>query len=135
MPLSTPLRRVSIFLEGLRVSLVVGATWDLSLAAVLLVAPAAAAARLGAPSPGASWFLPFAAVLLAGHAMTSLLAVTDPISYRGNAVAAGIVRLARSGALAAMAVGHPDLSGLLPLVAVDGLLGLVHLVGWWRGLR
>lgn len=133
MPFSTPLRRVSIYLEGLRVSLVVGALWDVALAALLVFLPALSNDAIAVATP--LWVRVFAAALLLGSCGQSLLAFADPISYRGLAPLTAFVRGGRAAAAGTAAWGTTGVGILGAVAVVDGTLAAAHAMGWWRSLR
>jgi hypothetical protein len=119
------------FLRLLRISLVAGAIYDAAFAALMLLRPDLPARWLDLPLPGEAFYLWVLAVVLAMLAALYLAAAQDPRRYSAIIAVAIIGRLAGSLALLLAALPRPDLAGLYPLAAVDGVLGLSHALCWW----
>ena len=122
------------YLRLLRVSLVLGALYDLGFAAAMVAAPQLPARLLSLPMPNERFFLWILAVLLSMLAALYLVAAEDPRRYSAVVVVAALGRCAGAAAFALAARGRPDLDGLWTLAAADLGFGLVH--GWlWMRQR
>ena len=118
------------YLRLLRISLVVGALYDLGFAARRVLAPQLPARILQLPLPGERFYLSILAVLLTMLALLYLVAAEDPRRYSAVVVVAALGRCAGAVAFGASAFGRPDLGGLWPLAGVDLAFGLVHAFLW-----
>lgn len=114
----------------LRLSLIVGAFYDLVFALLMVLAPRLPARLLDLPLPGAPFYLWVMAVLLLMLAAIYVLTAWDPICYRGAIVVAIVGRLLGGVTLAFGAV-HLALPGLWVLALADLAFGLVHATCWW----
>jgi hypothetical protein len=117
------------YLRLLRVSLVLGALYDLGFAALMVLAPQVPARLLALPLPE-RFYLWLLAVLLSMLAVLYLVAAEDPRRYSAVVVVASIGRCAGAVALGLGALQRPELGGLWPLAAADLAFGLVHGVLW-----
>lgn len=115
---------------SLRLSLAVGATYDLVFAALMLVAPAWLSATFALPLPGADFYLWLLAVLLAMLASAYLLACRDPRRYGGVIDVAIVGRALGALVFGAAAWRDPTLAGLWAVAAVDLGISLWHAVSW-----
>lgn len=133
MPLAARFTRRFLFLRLLRLSLVLGALWDLAFAAAMLLAPELPARllRLPLPGPGAEFYLAVLAVLLAMLAALYLIAAHDPRRYSGVVAVTVAGRTAGGVVLVLAASGGADLGGLYPLAAADLFFGLSAGLCWW----
>lgn len=130
MSVSAHFARRFRFLTLLRVSLVLGALWDVAFALLLGFAPEASARVFGLPLPPlpeGAFYLWVLGVLLLMLAALYVLAARDPRRYSGILAVAiggrllgGLVLL-----LAARRVG-----GLYPMAAADLLFGASHAAFW-----
>lgn len=122
------------FLALLRVSLVLGAAYDLAFAAAMLAAPELPARLLALPLPRERFYLWLIATFLLMLALLYLKAAGDPRRY--SAVIAVAIAGRSLGALvfAVAAHGRPELGGLYPLAVADGLFAGAHAV-FWQPLR
>ncbi len=119
------------FLRLLRLTLVVGALYDLAFAAVMAFAPEIPARILALPTPGEDFYLWLMAVFLCMLAAFYFLAAYDPVSYRGN-IAVGILgRLAGGSVFLLARVGRPDLDGLFLIAAGDLIFAVLTACFWW----
>jgi len=134
MPRTVSLARRSTLWRWLRVSLFVGALYDLTLSAALLLEPGHLLAWLAVPPPAEAFYLSLIAVFLGGLGACVLLAASDIRRYFDLVAILVAVRLGACGALAWFAWREPRLAGLLVLAAVDAGLALFH-AGPWRILR
>lgn len=125
----SPLLRRGQWLRLLRLSLFVGALYDIALAAQLLFAPEVAEKLLRVPRPGEDFYLWLLAVLLGMLAAFYLLAAFDPISYRGNVVVA-IAGRAVAGLVLVQAARKTGFAGLYVLAAGDLLFAAAHGLFW-----
>lgn len=116
-------------LAALRLSLIVGAFYDLVFALLMILAPRLPARLLDLPLPGAPFYLWIMAVLLLMLAAIYVLTAWDPISYRGIIMIAIAGRLMGGVALAYGAI-HLGLPGLWALALGDFAFGLVHAACW-----
>lgn len=123
----TRLPRYSLYLRLLRLSLVVGAAYDVVLAAGIAFAPDFVARLLRVPLPGAAFYLWLLAFLLVTIAAFYLLAAYDPASYRGNILVAIGARTAAAVLLAA-AGRSAGLPGLYVAAAGDFVFAVAHTV-------
>ena len=117
------------YLRLLRVSLVLGALYDLGFAALMVAAPQVPARLFALPLPE-RFYLWLTAVLLSMLAVLYLVAAEDPRRYSAVVVVAAIGRCAGAAAFALAALGRPDLAGLWPLAAADLAFGVVHGALW-----
>lgn len=118
------------FLRLLRLSLVLGALYELALAAVLLAAPALMETSLGLPVPAERFFLRLLAVLLTMAGALFLFAARDPRRLSAVILVAIFGRLASAAALAGSALGNPELGSLFALAAVELAFGVLHAIFW-----
>ena len=118
------------YLRLLRVSLVLGALYDLGFAALMVLAPQVPSRLLSLPMPGERFYLWLLAVLLAMLGVLYLVAAEDPRRYSAVVLVAALGRCAGAAAMALAALGRPDLAGLWPLAAADLAFGLVHGFLW-----
>lgn len=121
----TRLPRYSLYLRLLRLSLVLGAAYDLVLAAGMAFTPDLVARLLRVPPPGAAFYLWLFAFFLATLAAFYLLAAYDPASYRGNILVAIAARTAAAALLAAAAF-REGLPGLYAAAAGDLVFAVAH---------
>lgn len=128
--MTSSLPRRGLLLRLLRLSLLVGALYDLALAAHLVLAPEVAERLLRVPRPGEDFYLWLLAVLLAMLAAFYLLAAFDPISYRGNVMVA-IAGRGAAGLVLALAARKAGLAGLYVLAAGDLAFAAAHGLLWW----
>ncbi len=127
-----PHPRHATFLRLLRISLIVGALYDILFAVLMVVAPRLPEHLLGLPQPGERYYLWLIAILLTMLAACYLLAAYDPVSYRGNIVIAIFGRaLGGVALLFATLNGRPELIGLVPLGVADLTFAALHAVFWW----
>lgn len=119
------------FLRLLQLSLVAGALYDAGFALLMVARPELPAGWLALPLPGERFYLWILALLLAMLAALYLEAARDPRRYSAVIAVAIGGRLLGSAVFLAAALRRPDLSGLLPLSAVDGAFGLCHAALWW----
>ncbi len=135
--MSPPSSRASNCLSVLRISLRIGALYDLVFAALLLLAPDVPARLLSVPRPSEDFYLWLIAVMSVMLGMVYLLAAYDPMAYAGNVLVAIGARGALAAALTAAALRGSGLDGLYLLAAVDLSFAAVHGVCWWliRNLR
>ena len=117
------------YLRLLRVSLVLGALYDLGFAAMMVLAPQVPARLFALPLPE-RFYLWLLAVLLSMLAVLYLVAAEDPRRYSAVVVVASLGRCAGAVALGLGALGGPDLGGLWPLAAADLAFGVVHGALW-----
>jgi hypothetical protein len=117
------------FLELLRLSLFLGALYDLAFALLMVAAPGVPSRLLDLPLPGEAFYLWILATLLTMLAALYLIAARDTRRYSGivavaigGRLAGGLVFL-----LAALLHGH---GGLYPLAAADLAFGLIHAALW-----
>ena len=124
------LPRTSIYFRALRISLTVGAVYDILLAAAMAFAPALLGSVLGVPTPSTpyGWVL---AVVLTMLGAFYALAAYDPVAYRGNVLVAIAGRAAAGAVLLATAATYDDLGGFALPGLVDLLFAVVHAVCWW----
>lgn len=115
----------------LRLSLVLGAFWDIAFAVLLAAAPEAVARRLDLPLPplpeGAFYLWIFAVVLLMLAALY-LIAARDTRRYSGIVAVAIGGRLL--GGLVLLAAALRGIPGLYPMAAGDLFFGLAHAALW-----
>jgi len=116
-------------LFALRLSLVVGAGYDLVFGLLMVLAPWLPARLLGLPLPDAPFYLWVMAVLLAMVAAMYVLCAWDPICYRGAILVAIAGRMLGALALATGAM-NLGLAGLWPLAAADFAFGACHAACW-----
>ncbi len=128
--MTTALPRYSVYLRLLRISLAVGAVYDLVLAVLLALAPDLLERWFGIPLPGEDFYIWLIALFLFILAAVYALAAYDPASYYGNVLVAIGARFAASLVLVAGAQ-RGDIPGLYPLAAGDFAFALVHAVFWW----
>jgi hypothetical protein len=121
-----------VYLRLLRGSLLLGATYDLLFAALMVLAPELPARLLRLPLPGEPFYLWVLAVLLVMLAALYVKAAQDPRRYSAVVVVATVGRCAGALAFAAAAFDHPQLAGLWPLAAADLAFGLAHGFLWSR---
>lgn len=118
------------FLTLLRVSLVLGALWDMAFALLLGFAPEPSA-RLFAlplpPLPEGAFYLWIIAVLLLMLAALYAIAAHDPRRYSGILAVAIGGRLL-GGAVLLLAARH--VPGLYPMAAADLVFGIAHAAFW-----
>lgn len=119
------------FLILLRASLLAGAAWAVTLAALLALLPAALARAAALPLPAHRLYPAAAAVLLAMLAVLYALAARDPRRYSGIVRVAIGGRLVTAAVLAVAAAGRPAPLVLAAGAAVEAGLGLAHLAFWW----
>ncbi|MDY7096003.1 MAG: hypothetical protein SX243_23760 [Acidobacteriota bacterium] len=119
-----------LFLRLLSLSLVVGALYDLSFAALMVLAPQLPAKILGLPLPGEAFYLWLMAVFLLMLAGLYILAAREPRRYSAVILVAIGGRFLGAVAFAAAAFGNPDLGGLYPLAAADLLFAIAHAAFW-----
>ena len=119
-------------LKALRVSLLLGAAYDLFFAACMVWAPGVPAAWLDLPLPGESFYLWLTAVLLTMLALLYVQAARDPRRYSAVIVVAVFGRLLGAAVFLIAALRGTRLEGLYPLAAADALFGAAHAVFWWR---
>ena len=125
------LPRYSLFLRGLRISLILGALYDVVYALVMVLAPDLPAKWLSLPKPGEDFYLWLMAVFLLMLASFYLFAAYDPKAYRGNVIIAILGRTAGGLVFLLAAWGRPDLSGLYVVAAGDLFFALLHAIFWW----
>lgn len=113
----------------LRLSLIVGALYDLAAAAAMVAAPRWLSREFGLPLPGEVFYLWLPAILLAMLAALYLLAARDPRRYSGVIAVAIVGRTAGALAFALLAQAG-GLGGLYPLAVGDGLFAVVHAACW-----
>lgn len=118
-------------LRLLRLSLWLGALYDLGFAACMVAAPGVPAAMLELPLPGEPFYLWIMAVFLVMLAVLYLSAAHDPRRYSAIIVVAIAGRFLGATAFVLAALGHPHLAGLYPLAIADAVFGLLHAVFWW----
>ena len=117
------------YLRLLRVSLVLGALYDLGFAALMVAAPQVPARLFSLPLPE-RFYLWLLAVLLSMLAVLYLVAAEDPRRYSAVVVVASFGRCAGAAALGFAAWSRPELAGLWPLAAADLAFGVVHGLLW-----
>lgn len=117
------------YLRLLRVSLVLGALYDLGFAALMVAAPQVPARVFSLPLPE-HFYLWLTAVLLSMLAVLYLVAAEDPRRYSAVVVVASVGRCAGAVALGVAALRRPELGGLWPLAAADLAFGVVHGLLW-----
>ena len=119
------------WLALLRASLVAGALYDAAFAAAMLLAPEAAARRLGVPLPAPAFYLPLVAVFLLMLAALYLVAADDP--ERGARIVAVAIAGRLAGSLVLGAAAR-ELPALWPLAAGDFAFAVAHAAFWlpWR---
>lgn len=123
--------RRSTLWRWLRASLVLGALYDLVLAAALLAAPGRACAWLAVPPPVEPFYLALAGVFLAMLGACYLLTASDIRRYFDLLPIFILWRLAASAVFAWSAWRNPRLAGLFFLAAADAGLALFHAGPWW----
>ncbi len=128
--MTQPLPRYSVYLRLLRISLVVGAVYDLLLAVLLAVRPGLLEQLFGIPLPGEDFYIWLISLFLLILAAVYALAAYDPASYYGNVLVAIGARFAASLVLVAGGL-QGDIPGLYPLAAGDFAFFVVHAVFWW----
>lgn len=119
------------FLELLRLSLVIGAFYDLAFALLMVAAPGVPAELLSLPLPGEAFYLWILATLLTMLAILYLIAARDTRRYSGIVAVAIGGRLAGGLVFLAAALLEPGLGGLYLLAAADLAFGLVHAALWF----
>lgn len=119
---------VGIRLRAQRLTLVVGALYDLGFAAAMLVAPQAIASAFRLPLPGPKFYVPLLAVLLTMLASLYLAASYDLRRLWVVPWVAGVGRLAGALVFATAALRDPTLQSLWLLATVDAGFGIAHLV-------
>ncbi len=120
-----------LWLRLLRLSLVVGALYDVAFAAMMVLAPQVPGRWLELPLPGERFYLWIMAVFLLMLATLYLLAVRDPRRYSGVIAVAIVGRTAGALAFALAAWLQPELWGLWPLAVADFLFAVAHATCWW----
>jgi hypothetical protein len=123
-----------LFLRLLSLSLFLGALYDLSFAALMVLAPQLPARILGLPLPGEAFYLWLMAIFLLMLAGLYILAAREPRRYSAVILVAIGGRFLGAVAFAVAAYGNPDLSGLYPLAAADLLFAIAH-AGFWGPIR
>jgi hypothetical protein len=125
------------FLKIVRVTMLMGAVYDLAFALPILVAPERLAALLGLPMPEQEIYLRFSSVFLAGLAVFYLMPVLHPGRYLGNVVAAWVVRTLGAVFLATAVLQYHQPRPFLLLGAGDLLLAGLHYLSLvpFAGLR
>lgn len=118
------------FLELLRLSLVLGALYDLAYALLMVAAPGVPARLLDLPLPGEAFYLWILATLLTMLAILYLIAARDTRRYSGIVAVAIGGRLAGGLVFLVAALLQPDLGGLYALAAADLAFGLAHAALW-----
>ena len=118
------------FLELLRLSLVLGALYDLAFALLMVAAPGVPAKVLDLPLPGEAFYLWILATLLTMLAILYLTAARDTRRYSGIVAVAIGGRLAGGLVFLVAALVEPGLGGLYPLAAADLAFGLAHAAFW-----
>lgn len=118
---------LGIRLRAQRLTLVVGALYDLVFATAMLVAPRAIASAFRLPLPGPTFYVPLLAVLLAMLASLYLAAAYDLRRLWVVPWVAGVGRLAGAVVFATAAVLDPTLGSLWLLAATDAAFGVLHL--------
>jgi hypothetical protein len=121
----------STWLRSLKLSLWIGAIYDVAFALVLFVAPGFAAQTMKVPMPEQPFFLWMIGLFLMILAAFYLLAAYDPISYSGNVMVAIFGRFGGFLVLAYAAQSQPILAGLLVPALVDLFFSVWHAVSWW----
>ncbi len=124
------LPRYSLYLRLLRLSLVVGAAYDVVLATGLAFAPGVVTRLLRLPLPGEDFYLWLIALLLVTLAAFYLLAAYDPASYRGNILVAIGARTVATALLAAAAWSE-GLPGLYVAAGGDFVFAVAHVAFYW----
>lgn len=117
------------FLELLRLSLVIGAFYDLAFALLMVAAPGVPSRLLDLPLPGEAFYLWILATLLTMLAVLYLIAARDTRRYSGIVAVAIGGRLA-GGLVFLLAAFLHGLGGLYPLAAADLAFGLAHAALW-----
>ncbi len=123
-----------LFLRLLSLSLFLGALYDLSFAALMVLAPQLPAKILHLPLPGEAFYLWLMAIFLFMLAGLYILAARDPRRYSAVILVAIGGRLLGAAAFAAAAYRNPDLGGLYPLAAADLLFAVAH-ASFWGPIR
>jgi hypothetical protein len=122
------------FLTLLRVSLVLGALWDVAFALLLAFAPEASARVFELPLPPlpeGAFYLWVLGVLLLMLAALYVVAARDPRRYSGIlAVAIGGRVLGGLVLFFAAARGDRGVPGLYPMAAADLAFGISHAAFW-----
>jgi hypothetical protein len=121
------------FLLLLRGSLLLGALYDLSFAALMVAAPELPARWLGLPLPPlprGAFYLWVLATLLVMLAALYFMAARDTRRYSGIVMVAIAGRIVGGLALAFAAWRGPELAGLWPLAGADLGFGLAHAAFW-----
>lgn len=126
-----PTAHPSFWLRLLKLSLVVGAAYDLIFAAQIAFFPELATRWLGLLPPQEPYFLWLIAVFLVMLAGFYLAAAYDPSSYSFNILVAIGGRGLGALALFAASADRPDLWGLQPLAAADLCFAIAHALCWW----
>lgn len=117
-------------LRLLRISLVIGALYDLTFAAAMVFAPEIPARIFSLPLPGPGFYLWILATFLGMLAAFYLLAAHDPRRYSGVIVVAIAGRTVGALVFATAAVLEPGLGGLVPLAVADLLFAVAHAAFW-----
>ena len=125
----TDLPNTSIYFRILRISLYVGAVYDVLLGGAMAFAPQLLATILDVPVPTApyGWVLAVVLVMLGGF---YALGAYDPVSYRGNIVVAILGRAAAGLVLLGAAMSNDALRGFALPGIVDLSFAVVHAAGW-----
>lgn len=123
--------RRSTLWRWLRASLVLGALYNLVLAAALLAAPGRVCAWLAVPPPAEPFYLALAGVFLAMFAGCYLLTASDIRRYFDLVAIFILGRLAAAVVFAWFAWKEPQLSNLFLLAAMDAVLAVFHAAPWW----
>lgn len=127
---ASPLSRRFLLLRLLRVSLIVGAVYDVVFAALMVLAPGLPAKLLSLPVPAEAFYLWLLAILLAMLAALYGFAARNPRRYSAVIAVAIVGRTAGGAAFLLAAWGRPELSGLLPLAAADLAFAAAHAACW-----
>ncbi|HEX2252050.1 MAG TPA: hypothetical protein VHQ65_02140 [Thermoanaerobaculia bacterium] len=130
MPDLARFARRFFLLRLLRVSLVLGALYDLVFAVLMVAAPQGLAERFDLPLPGAPFYLWLLALLLTMLAALYLIAARDPRRYSGIIGVAVAGRLAGAIVFAVAAAREPAWAGLWSAAAADAVFGLAHALLW-----
>ncbi|MEM7584412.1 MAG: hypothetical protein AAF560_13570 [Acidobacteriota bacterium] len=130
MTMNGSLQRSAAFLKVQRAALTLGALYDVTVAAGLLLVPAILLEGLRVPPPGEAVYLWLIAALLVALSAVSLLAAYDPMAYVGNVLVAIASRGAAGAALLAAASSSGSLRGFALLGTVNLAFAAAHTVCW-----
>lgn len=117
-------------LSALRLSLVLGAVYDLFFAASMVFWPAAASRWFGLPLPGERFYLWILAVFLVMLASLYVAAARDPRRYSAIIAVAIGGRLLGAVAFGLAALAEPELTALWLLGGVDLAFAVAHGGSW-----